>query len=95
MKNLSSFLRNSEKKVFDLEHRQRINYNISKYNAKVPEGKEQFEDFDLAKDKAAYVKRKVINNIEKYLIDFDNNFSKNGGEIFWANDASNAVKIII
>ncbi len=31
-------------KSADLDHRQKINFNIGKYNAVVPIGKQQFED---------------------------------------------------
>jgi L-lactate dehydrogenase complex protein LldF len=76
MKNLKPFLKEAEEKAFDLGHRKRINYNISKYNAAVPKGKKQFSDFELARDQAAYIKRKVINNLEKYLLEFELNFQK-------------------
>ena len=35
-------------KAADLEHRRKINFNISKYNEKLPEGKSQFPNTQLA-----------------------------------------------
>jgi L-lactate dehydrogenase complex protein LldF len=95
MKNYRPFLNNAEKKVFDQGHRKRINYNISKYNLAVPQGKKQFSDFELACEKASYIKRKVLNNLEKYLLDFDNNFTRNGGKLFWAESTQEAQDILI
>ena len=95
MKNLDTFLKAAEEKAFDLGHRQRINYNISRYNAKVPEGRKQFADYEYARDKAAFIKRKVINNLEKYLLDFELNFTKRGGEVLWAETGEDAVDTII
>ena len=94
MKNLKPFLKEAEEKAFDLGHRKRINYNISKYNAAVPKGKKQFSDFELAREQAAYIKRKVINNLEKYLLEFELNFKKHGGEVLWAADQESALNII-
>jgi L-lactate dehydrogenase complex protein LldF len=95
MKNLKSFLKKAEKKVFDDGHRKRINYNISKYNENVPKGKLQFENFELAKDRASYIKNKVVTNLEKYLLEFELNFAKHGGELLWAQDAEEANRLIV
>lgn len=89
------FLQDSEKKAFDLEHRNKVNFNISKYNAAVLKGKEQFSDLELARDRAYSLKHKVINNLDKYLIEFAANFEKRGGKIIWAVDKEDATREII
>lgn len=91
----SKFLKDSEKKAFDLEHRNKINYNISKYDTAVIKGKKQFRDLELAKSRAYVIKHKVVNNLEKYLIEFAANFEKKGGKIIWAQDKDEAVKEIL
>ena len=45
---------------FDLEHRRKIKYNISQYDAAVIKGKQQFSDLDLARKKAANLKHKIL-----------------------------------
>ena len=45
--NSDSFIAKSTIKAADLEHRRKINYNIGKYNAVVPQGKSQFADVHL------------------------------------------------
>jgi len=86
------FLEASEKMTFDIGHRKRLAYNISQYNKKVVEGKEQFGNLELAKTRAAGIKQKSIDNLEKYLIEFEAAFIKRGGKVIWAQDSEEAVK---
>ena len=46
------FLERSAEMAPDLDHRKKINFNIGKYNAVVPQGKAQFEHLELARKKA-------------------------------------------
>ncbi len=89
------FIKDTEKKAFDLEHRNKINYNISKYDAAVERGKQQYSNLDLARKRAQKIKHKVVNNLEKYLIEFAANFEENGGKIIWAQDDKEAVREIL
>lgn len=89
------FLENAEKKSFDPEHRKRLNYNISKYDAKVIEGKLQYSNLELAKRRAANVKNKVLNKLDRYLVEFESNFTKNGGKVIWAPTEKDAHKEIL
>ncbi len=91
----SKFLEDSERKAFNLEHRNKINFNISKYDVAVINGKKQYKDLELARSRAFVVKHKVVNNLEKYLVEFASNFEKNGGKIIWALDKDEAVKEIL
>jgi L-lactate dehydrogenase complex protein LldF len=95
MKNLKPFLKKAEKKVIDEGHRKRINYNIGKYLENVPKGKLQFSDFELARDRASFIKQKVVRNLEKYLLEFEQNFTRYGGELLWAQDAKEANNLIL
>ncbi|HEY0029359.1 MAG TPA: lactate utilization protein B [Bacteroidia bacterium] len=91
-KTLELFLEASEKKSFDKEHRKTILYNILQYDKKVLEGKQQFSNLELAKTRAAAIKQKAIENLDKYLIEFEGNFIKRGGKVIWAVDAEEAMK---
>lgn len=91
-KQLDQFLEAAEKKAFDRAHQKTIAFNISKYNKQVEEGKQQFSNLELAKKRAAFTKQKSIDNLEKYLIEFEANFIKRGGKIIWAQDAEEALK---
>ncbi|MEZ5081842.1 MAG: LutB/LldF family L-lactate oxidation iron-sulfur protein [Bacteroidales bacterium] len=92
------FIKDSTRKAFDLEHRTKINFNISKYNQAVKTGKQHYKDLELAKKRAQALKHKVVNNLDQYLIEFVSNFEKRGGKVIWAldeHDANQAVLDII
>ena len=93
--NASSFIANSTLKVADLDHRRKINFNIGKYNAVVPAGKSQFSDLDTARERAKNVKWKVIEKLDKYLEQFEQNFTRNGGKVIWAENTAEAQAAIL
>lgn len=91
---VDAFLESADLKTFDKEHRRKLNFNISQYDKKVVEGKAQFADLELAKTRASALKTKVIENLDKYLTEFESNFKKRGGHVIWATDAAEAIKEI-
>jgi L-lactate dehydrogenase complex protein LldF len=94
--NVSQFLQDAENKTFDLKHRQTIKYNMAKYNHSVEEiGKRQYKNHELARQIGSYWKSEAINHLDKYLLQFEENFTKNGGKIIWAKDANEALAAII
>lgn len=94
-KTLETFLEASEQKAFDVNHRNTLRFNIAQYDKKVVHGKEQFSNLELAKTRAAATKQKAIDNLEKYLIEFEANFIKRGGKIIWAQDAEEAINEVM
>ena len=90
----NQFTKESGIKAFDIEHRKKINFNISKYDSAVLNGKKQYKDLDKAKNRAGFIKYKVINDLDKYLIQFEDNFTANGGKVIWAQDKKEALKEI-
>lgn len=89
------FIKNSEKIAFDLDHRKKIDFNISKYDEAVLQGKLQYADLEKARQRAAHLKYKVLNDLDKYLIQFEDNFRKRGGKVIWAQDEKEAQQEII
>ncbi len=92
---LTKFNEDAEKKVFDREHRATVQFNISKYNDAVVNGKQQYAKLDLARSRAAGLRNRVLENLDKYLIEFESNFTKRGGKIIWAVDAAEANREIL
>lgn len=86
------FLVAAEKASFDTKLHEKLRFNIAQYDKKVAEGKLQFSKLELARTRAAALKQKAIDNLEKYLIEFEANFIKRGGKVIWAQDAEEAVK---
>lgn len=89
------FLEDSEQRAFDSEHRKRLNYNIGRYDIQVSKGKDQYQNLELAKRRAANIKHKTLNNLDKYLAEFENNFSKRGGKVIWAPSEKEAQREIL
>ncbi len=91
----NDFIKASKAKAFDLDHRKKINYNIARYNEKVSLGMKQYKDLELARKRAGNIKYKVLNELDKYLIEFESNFEKHGGKIIWAQNEKEAIKEIL
>ena len=90
-----TFLKKAEKIAFDKVHREKIKFNISRYDQAVARGKAIYSDLELARARAGYIKYKIINDLDKYLIEFEDNFTKNGGKVIWAADAQEAIREIL
>jgi len=90
----SGFIAKSTVKAADKEHRRKINFNIGKYNAAVPQGKEQFADVHLARERAKNIKWKAIEALDKQLEIFEANIIKRGAKVIWAEDAQQALNAI-
>ena len=89
------FIAKSSVKAADLEHRRKINFNIGKYNSKVPEGKGQFADVHLARERAKNVKWRAIETLDQQLEEFEMNFTKRGGKVIWAENGEQAIAEIL
>ncbi len=90
-----TFLKKAEKVAFDPEHRKKIKFNISRYDEAVKKGQKIYKNLELARQRAGYTKYKVINGLEKYLIEFEDNFINNGGKVIWAQDAKEAIDAVL
>jgi len=91
----TKFVADSEKKAFDKGHRATLAYNISRYDTAVLRGKGQYINLALAKERGAHIKNKVINDLTKYLIDFESAFQARGGKVIWAQDGAEAVSEVL
>jgi iron-sulfur cluster-binding protein len=91
----SDFISKSTIKSFDRDHRRKINFNISRYNAVVPVGKQQFTDIDLAREKAKNIKWKAIENLDRQLELFESKITAKGAKVIWAETADQALQEIL
>jgi L-lactate dehydrogenase complex protein LldF len=82
-------------KAADRDHRRKINFNMSRYNAVVPVGKQQFTDVHLAREKAKNVKWKAIEKLDKQLELFEMQITKRGAKVIWAETAEEALAEIL
>ena len=89
------FLAKSTIKSADLDHRRTINFNIGKYNAKVPEGKQQFTQMLTARERAKNVKWRALETLDQQLEEFELQFTRRGGKVIWAETAQQACDEIL
>jgi len=92
---VNSFNKNAEKIAFDKDHRQKINFNIAQYDKAVAKGKKQYDQLETARQRAANVKHKTLSQLDKYLVEFETNFTRNGGKVLWARHAEEAASLVL
>jgi L-lactate dehydrogenase complex protein LldF len=90
----SSFIARSTLKANEIEHRRKINFNIGKYNAAVPQGKEQFTNLMLARERAKNAKWRAIENLATYLEEFEKQITRRGAKVIWAETTEQALEEI-
>lgn len=93
--NSSTFIAKSTIKAADKEHRRKINFNIGKYDAVVPQGKSQFADVHLARERAKNIKWKAIETLDTQLETFEGAITKRGAKVIWAEDSKQALEEIL
>ncbi len=77
-------------KAADKIHRQKINFNIGRYNAVVPTGKQQFMDVNTVREKAKNIKWRAIGSLDTQLEKFEAAISRRGARVIWAETAEEA-----
>ena len=90
----TSFDQKSSAKAVDLDYRKKINFNIGKYNAVVPIGKQQFTDVMAARELAKNKKWDAIENLDKYLLEFEQKITARGAKVLWAETGDQALEYI-
>ena len=95
MTSLKNIFLEDSKIAFDKKHRKTINFNISRYDDAVAKGKLRYKNLGLAKQRASYIKDKVVANLAIYLEEFEKNAEKNNIQLIWARNGAEAVSEII
>ncbi len=90
----STFKIKSTEKAANRQHRQTINFNIGKYNAAVPNGKQQFSQLTIARERAKNLKWRAIETLDAQLETFESNITRRGAKVIWAEDAAQALAAV-
>lgn len=93
--NASTFKAKSTIKSGDIDHRQKINFNIARYNEQVPRGKLQFSDNNLVKERAKNIKWRALETLDQHLEEFEMHFTNRGGKVIWAANSQEALDEIL
>jgi L-lactate dehydrogenase complex protein LldF len=91
----STFIAKSTEKASDRNHRQKINFNIGRYDAVVPLAKQQFSNLDRVREKAKNIKWKAIESLDTQLEKFEAAITKRGAKVIWAETADQAKEEIL
>src|ERR1700743_2422326 len=91
----ANFIARSTVKAEDLDHRKKINFNIGRYNTAVPQGKAQFAELNLARERAKNIKWRALETLDQQLEEFESNFTKRGGRVIWAENTKQALAEIL
>ncbi|MEI6522124.1 MAG: 4Fe-4S dicluster domain-containing protein [Bacteroidota bacterium] len=85
MNQYESFLEQAESKVF-LDEQRNEGASLEKQTQNnLKNTSTIFSNLELARTRASAIRKKTIENLEKYLIEFESEFSKKGGKIIWAS----------
>ena len=93
--NESTFKAKATIKSADLEHRQKINFNIGRYNSVVPQARQQFSDINLVKERAKNIKWRALETLDQHLEEFEMHFTSRGGKVIWADSSQEALEEIL
>lgn len=88
------FNQNAKKIAFDDEHYEMMMSRYDFFMQNVKNRSNHYSNFDLEKQRAFNIRSKAFKKLDKLLVDFDTNFTQNGGNILWANDTDEAKKMI-
>jgi L-lactate dehydrogenase complex protein LldF len=91
----STFISKSTEKASDRNHRQKINFNIGRYDAVVPLAKQQFSDLNRVREKAKNIKWKAIESLDTQLEKFEAGIANRGAKVVWAETADQAKEEIL
>ncbi|MCX6258519.1 MAG: LutB/LldF family L-lactate oxidation iron-sulfur protein [Bacteroidia bacterium] len=94
-KRSKKFQSESRRVAFDLQHRKTIRFNMSRYDAAVAKGKARYANLELAKERASFIREKVLQNFDSYLLQFEENVTRNGAKVIWAKDGYEAIAEIV
>src|SRR6185437_10192372 len=91
----ASFIARSNVKAEDMDHRKKINFNIGRYKTAVPQGKQQFAELNMERERAKNIKWRALETLDQQLEDFESAFTKRGGRVIWAENSKQALQEIL
>lgn len=79
----------------DLQHRERVQTALSKYEVKRDEKKAAFQDWPSARLAAAGIKSEAVLHLDRYLAEFATKLEARGTQVHWASTAEQARDLIV
>lgn len=94
MRHQEEFKKNIHQNLTDGSIKIKTQSAINRYAKQHSKSLEQFGSLELAKNRAAYAKWRVTENLDKYLIEFEASITRKGGKVIWAHDDVTALNEI-
>jgi L-lactate dehydrogenase complex protein LldF len=88
------FLRRAAEKSADLTHRNTLRHVVDNCNTSMESGRARFADWEAARQRCHEIKWEALNNLDRYLLEFEQRVKKRGGTVFWAENATEACRYI-
>ena len=88
------FNQNAKNIAFDNEHYENMMARYQYFMHNYKNYTNYYSDLELEKQRAFNIRTRTFKKLDKHLVDFDTNFTNNGGKILWANDADDAKQMI-
>ncbi|MFN4972346.1 MAG: LUD domain-containing protein [Bacteroidota bacterium] len=85
-----TFIKATETATANKELAPRMDGMMQRYEQQLNQARSQYANLKLARERAAYYKWKVLESLDKYLIDFEAAVMRRGGKVLWAVDAEAA-----
>lgn len=89
------FNKTIQSKLPQIDFRAHLRESSVQLKSKRDEAKTLYGNYELARLRASYTKWKVIENLDKFLIDFEASVVRKGGKVIWAYDVQNAQQEIL
>jgi L-lactate dehydrogenase complex protein LldF len=86
------FLRRAVKKSADLTHQQIIRRATQQSGKRT--GKASFHNWEAARQRCYEIKSEALGQLDRYLLEFEQNIQERGGHVFWAENAEEARRYI-
>ena len=86
MSKVQDFKKEAARIASHQNHRRTIQFNMSKYDLAVANGRKRYKNLELAKEQASIIKNQVINQLPDLLMGFETRALNNGAEVYWAEN---------
>jgi L-lactate dehydrogenase complex protein LldF len=88
------FLSRASEKSADLTHREVLRHVVDNCNTSMESGRARFADWEAARQRCHEIKWEALNNLDRYLLEFEQRVKERGGSVFWAENSEEACRYV-
>ncbi len=89
------FRNNIAEKLSDTALQQTMQKNSATEEQSFIQAIQQFDDFEACRERLSYLRKRALNNLDKYLLEFENKFIHNGGTVYWADTTDDVIRVLL